>query len=110
MAVIVRIPTSSKYHAHQTTLDGMRFDSKKEASRWAVLRLLERAGEIRGLERQNEFPLKVDGVTIGLYRTDFTYYEHGQLVVEDCKGYRTALYRWKKRHFETQYKLLIRET
>ena len=40
---------------------------------------------------------------------DFVYREGGTLVFEDFKGYRTQLYRCKKRHFEAEYRP-IRET
>jgi hypothetical protein len=33
-----------KYRATPIILDGIRFDSKREAKRWAELQLLQRAG------------------------------------------------------------------
>lgn len=39
----------SKYHAEKVTVDGIRFDSKKEANRYRQLRIMERAGTIIGL-------------------------------------------------------------
>ena len=42
----------NKYGARQTIVDGIRFASKREAKRWAELLILQRAGEIRELERQ----------------------------------------------------------
>lgn len=110
----------TKYGAQPTTVDGIRFDSKREAARYSELKLLEAAGEIRDLELQPRFPLFVASTTgsprelirIGEYRADFKYREKGGrgFVVEDCKGFRTALYRWKKRHVEAQYNVIIRET
>ena len=47
----------SKYGAKKVTVDGITFDSKKEANRWCELRLMERAGVITGLERQVKFVL-----------------------------------------------------
>ena len=41
-----------KYHAKKTRLDGLTFDSQKEAQRYAELKLLERAGQIHSLRRQ----------------------------------------------------------
>lgn len=40
----------SKYHAQPTLVDGIRFASRKEAARYRELCLLERAGEIQGLQ------------------------------------------------------------
>lgn len=48
---------ANKFGAIATTVDGIRFDSLKEARRWSELRLLERAGEIRNLRRQVKIPL-----------------------------------------------------
>jgi len=104
-------------------MDGIWFDSQREYQRWCELRLLERAGSIQHLRRQVEFPLYVHGHVlgelVGHYVADFVYTEYstaeavrGQtsLVVEDVKGFRTPLYIWKRRHFELQYRLEIRET
>lgn len=94
---------ASKYNARKTVVDGITFDSRREAKRWQELKRLEDLGEIRKLRRQVKFPLipkfKVDGKTYRetSYIADFTYYEDGILVVEDCKGFRTPEYRLKKK-------------
>lgn len=46
-----------KYGSKKTILDGISFDSKKEANRWAELRILEKAGKIEDLRRQVKFVL-----------------------------------------------------
>lgn len=48
----------NKFGAIKTTVDGIKFDSLREARRWAELRLLEKAGEIRDLKRQVVIPLE----------------------------------------------------
>ena len=85
-----------KYHAKKTELDGITFDSKKEANRYAELKLLERSGAIHNLQRQVRYELipaqKKDGKTIERachYIADFVYEDNGKTVVEDVKGYRT---------------------
>lgn len=106
-----------KYGAVATIMDGIRFASKAEAQRYAELKLLEKAGEIRCLRVQPAFPLYVqtnvvadDPIKIGTYRGDFAYEtSHGAVVVEDVKGVRTPLYQWKKRHVESQYGITITE-
>lgn len=85
------------------TIDGILFDSLKEAKRWVVLRQLERMGEIHELTRQPKFPLAVEGVHLGHYKADFTYRRDGQYVVEDAKGVQTALFKWKIKHVRAQY-------
>jgi hypothetical protein len=92
-------------------VDGHLFPSKREADRYQELRLLEQQGLIEELRLQFRFPLEVKETLIGHWVADFTYTdaETGALVVEDAKGVRTELYRWKRRHFEAQYGLQIRE-
>ena len=41
----------TKYGNTRVSVDGMPFDSKREAARWQELRLMERAGEISDLRR-----------------------------------------------------------
>jgi hypothetical protein len=108
----------SKYGAQPTEVDGVRFASKREAARFQVLRLLEKAGEIKELELQPRFPIYVCRRQNGElhkvcdYVADFRYREgrDGVLVVEDSKGMRTPTYRLKAKMFTAQYGLEIRET
>jgi hypothetical protein len=100
----------AKYRNEPTTVDGIRFDSRKEAARWCELRLLERAGAITDLERQVRFALEVGGVAVAVYVADFRYVEGGVRVVEDAKGMRTREYRLKKRLMLACHGITIRET
>ncbi len=104
----------SKYRAKPTIVDGIRFASKKESKRYGDLKLLAKNEEICNLECQVKFPLMVDKMVIGRYIADFTYdvIKLDRLVytVEDVKGMKTPLYRWKKKHFEAQYAIKIKET
>lgn len=93
----------SKYHAKKTTVDGIEFDSAKEAKRYAKLRALEDAGKIKGLRLQVPFELVPSFECNGVkyremrYIADFVYYRNGKQVVEDCKGFKTAEYKMKKK-------------
>lgn len=104
-----------KYGNIRTVINGVAFDSKREARRWQELQLLEKAGEIRHLERQMRFPLHAarSGEQIGCYVADHTYEERSsggwQMVVEDSKGVRTELYKWKRRHMKAEHGIEIRE-
>jgi len=89
------------------TIDGVLFDSLKEAKRWVVLRQLERMGQIHELTRQPKFPLAVEGVHLGHYFADFSYRRDGQYVCEDCKGVMTALSKWKIKHVFAQYQIKV---
>lgn len=93
----------NKFNAKKTTVDGIEFDSAKEAKRFTKLRALEDAGKIQGLRLQVPFELvpsfECDGVKYcGMkYIADFVYYRDGKQVVEDCKGFKTAEYKLKKK-------------
>ena len=106
----------NKYRAKKVSLEGYTFASKAEAKRYSELRLLERAKEISELQLQIPFELMAysedNGVapTVGHYVSDFVYRDtNNKLVVEDVKGFRTPLYKWKKKHFEAQYGIKITE-
>ncbi len=94
---------------HPVVVDGHLFQSQHEADRYAELRLEERAGTITDLQLQFPFPLEVNGLLIGHWRADFTYTRDGHAVVEDAKGFRTEMFRWKAKHFEAQYGIRIQE-
>ena len=107
-------PVRRKYRNVPVTVGGVKFHSQKEADRWAELKLLEQAGKIESLSRQRPFPLCTfrggEFVKVAIYVADFCYAEDGKVVVEDCKGYRTALYKLKRRWMLAQYGIEIRET
>lgn len=107
----IRLPRRAKYGAQPTVVDGIRFASKAEARRYGELRLLEKAGEVRDLELQPVFPLHAKrGGVVGIYRADFRYSDRAwNIVVEDVKGFKTPLYRWKKKHVEQEYNVTIQE-
>lgn len=97
---------ASKYRAVAVEVDGIRFDSKIEASRWQELRIKERLGEIFQLRHHVIFPLFVNTVHIGDYEADFVYFL-GPLatdprVIEDVKGVLTPMFRWKAKHMAAQ--------
>jgi len=93
----------SKYKAVKTEVDGIMFDSKREAARYMELRLLERAGEIKNLELQPAFECRIDGKKICTYKADFRYFTAKECVVEDVKGMKTPVYRLKKKLVEALF-------
>lgn len=106
----------SKYHAKKTTVDGITFDSKREADRYLVLKSMEEDGTIEDLRRQVRYELvpafDVDGRHYRpvYYVADFVYREDGHEVVEDVKGMRTDVYRLKSKLFARRYGKVIKET
>lgn len=108
----------SKYHARKTTVDGITFDSRKEADRYLVLKGMEDDGAIENLRRQVRYELvpafDVDGRHYRpvCYVADFVYVdkETGKEVVEDVKGMRTDTYKLKSKLFARRYGMSIKET
>lgn len=103
----------NKYGARRVkTPDGQVFDSQSEYYRWGMLKLLERAGKISDLKRQVSFELipKQEGERACTYVADFTYIEDGKLVVEDCKGFKTDVYKIKKKLMLYVHGIKIKET
>lgn len=119
--------SNNKYKAVKTTIDGITFDSKREAKRYTELKLLEKAGHITHLELQPEYQITINGAKICKYKADFRYFtvrqenreqytnskgewqtptitgdKEGQ-IVEDVKGFKTPIYRLKKRLVEACY-------
>lgn len=105
-----------KYGNRKITKDGITFDSMKEYKRFCELNLLERAGEITELQRQVKFLLipsqKIDGKVVERpvnYIADFVYWENGQMVVEDTKGFKTKDYILKRKLMLHVHGIRIRE-
>lgn len=90
----------NKYGAKRTVIDGISFASKREAARWCDLKLMERAGIIRDLERQVPLEIvpKTDKYRARYYVADFVYTDTatGERIYEDSKGVCTQTYSLKK--------------
>lgn len=121
----------SKYYNKKTiALDGLVFDSLKEARRWDELLLLQRAGKITDLQRQVKYELipaqyetyeryskkgvrLKDGVRLlerkVEYVADFVYTENGKEIVEDAKGVRTKEYILKRKLMLAVHGIRVKE-
>lgn len=101
----------NKYNAKKTVVDGIEFDSIREADRYCELKLLEKAKEIRNLELQPRFLLQDKfkdkmGTTHRKieYVADFMYIDKDdKKIVEDVKGMMTGVYKLKKKLFLNLY-------
>ena len=118
---------NNKYSNQKVTIDGETFDSKREAKRYFELKLLERAGEIKNLKRQEKYvviPPQYEWITDAkgkpkqrcierecCYIADFVYHDArtGELVVEDTKGVRTEKYIIKRKLMLKEYGIKISE-
>lgn len=120
----------NKYHNSAVIVDGISFQSRKEARRWCELKIMERAGMIHGLTRQKKFvliPAQREPDTVGkrggrkkgalierevAYYADFYYYDReGNEVVEDVKSpaTRTKDYILKRKMMMYVHGIRIRE-
>jgi len=102
----------NKFGNTKVVVDGIKFDSKKEANRFGNLKLLQKAGEISDLKLQVKMEIMVKEKKIATYIADFTYTERGQYVVEDVKSdftRKNPVYRLKKKLIEAIYNLKIKE-
>ncbi len=122
-AMVVRVktsPTKTKYRNEPVVHEDVRFDSKKELQRWLDLKVLERKGEIKNLERQVKISIDVNGQHICNYFADFQYHEKipdrkgkWRIQVEDCKSDATRklpTYRLKKKLVKALFAIDILET
>ena len=107
-----------KFGNKKVLVDGMTFDSKKEARRYLELKMRQQAGEISGLECQKVFELipkqvDEDGKCIERdckYIADFVYTDKdGKIVVEDTKGYKTPDYIIKRKLMLKVHGIRVRE-
>lgn len=112
----------SKYGSTKTN----GYDSKKEAKRAEILKLMNKQGLISNLQEQVSFDLlpaqyvkgfngkEICGRRAMKYIADFTYMSSENslpvYVVEDCKGFRTVEYKRKKRLMEKIHGIVIKET
>lgn len=106
----------NKYGANKFVIDGIKFDSKREARRYSELLVLLKAGDISDLQRQVKYvliPAQREPDIIGpkggrkpgkllekevAYVADFVYKDKdGNTIVEDTKGFRTKDYVIKRK-------------
>lgn len=117
----------NKYRNRKYELDGIVFDSRKEARRYEELKMLEESGKIQGLMMQVKYiliPSQREPDTIGKrggvhkgktiekecsYIADFVYHENGETVVEDTKGFKTKDYIIKRKLMLYVYGIKIKE-
>lgn len=111
MGIIPPRSLKNKYGNMRVRVDGLTFDSKKEALKYEELKLLKQAGEIVDFELQPGFILQ-EGFTTKegrkilpiTYRADFkVIYPGGRVVYIDTKGHRTKEYLLKRKMLLFRY-------
>lgn len=107
----------NKYKNKKVIYDGIKFDSKREMAYYIKLKMLEEKGKIKDLELQKTYELqpsfKVNGKTYRkiIYKCDFSYItiEDDKLHIVDTKGFRTEVYKLKRKMFAYKYGIEIEE-
>jgi len=92
---------TSKYHNVPVYIDGIRFMSRKEGQDYLNFKAMKKAGEIKELKLQPKFKFDKTGIT---YVADFDVtWKDGKREIFDSKGYKTAIYKIKKKLFKYFY-------
>jgi hypothetical protein len=97
----------AKYKNIKTTIDGITFDSKKEAIHYVYLKNLEKQGVITDLQRQTKIDFKIRGKKIFTYKPDFEYNDEFGHHIVDVKGIQTPVFKLKKKLIEAEYNIQI---
>lgn len=93
-----------KYHAKPTNIDGVRYDSKKEACYAGQLKILQQTGKILFFLRQ--VPFDLPGKT--KYRCDFMeFWADGTIKFVEIKGFENQTWKLKKKLVESLYPIKI---
>lgn len=99
----------AKYGNKKTIVDGIKFDSKREAQRYGALQLMLKAGLISNLRLQVQYQITVNGMKVCKYVADFVYQEKGVEIVEDVKGMKTPIYNLKKKLMKAVFGVVVSE-
>ena len=100
-------PLRHKFNAISCEYDGIKFASKKEGKRYLELKSLQSNGDIRFFLRQA--PMHLPGGV--KYVCDFLiFWSDGTATFEDVKGYKTDMYKVKKKLVEATYSIQIIES
>lgn len=108
---------TSKYRNKKTEVNGIKFDSKKEAERYSFLLHWLNVGLITNLKLQPEFTLQEafktpegENVKAIRYRADFSYItKEGKPIVEDVKGVKTDVYKMKYKMMLDRFGITVKE-
>lgn len=91
-------------------VNGIEFDSTREARRYQDLELMQHAGQISELRRQVPFDIRINDILVCTWYADFVYARGGIKIVEDSKGWKTDIYKLKKKLVQASYGFSILET
>ena len=99
----------NKYNAKRVKVNGKNIASKKEGKRYIELLLQEKCGVISDLKTQVEYILleafvhKGEKIRKISYFADFVYKRDGVTYVEETKGFKTDVYKIKRKLLLNRY-------
>ena len=108
----------NKYNNKKAVINGITFHSQKEGLRYIELKQMEKNKKILNLILQPKFAIIVNGIKICTYIADFSYIkrntrgkeDYPENIVEDVKGFKTSIYRLKKKLMKAVLGIEILET
>lgn len=97
----------SKYHSKKVWVDGLCFDSKKEADYYVYLKYSLMAREIKGFSRQARFVI-IEGTDKDNRATEYiadfvVFHNDGSSEIIDTKGVKTQAFKLKMKAFRAMY-------
>lgn len=96
-----------KYHNIKTVVDSIKFDSKAEAKYYLYYKHLQDKGVISNLQLQTKLDFFIDGKKIFTYKPDFEYDDEFGHHYIDVKGFKTPVFKLKKKLIEAQHRITI---
>ena len=99
-----------KYGNIKTVIDGIKFDSKREAYYYQIYKKLEQQGDLWNLKLQTKLDFKINGKHIFYYKPDFEYDDdigHHVVDVKSPATEKNAVFRLKRKLIENYYKVDI---
>ena len=107
----------NKYNNKKTVINGITFHSQKEGLRYIELKQMEKNKKILNLILQPKFKIVVNGMKVCSYIADFSYIkrnakgkeDYPETIIEDVKGFKTSIYRLKKKLMKAALGIEIQE-
>lgn len=102
--------SKTKYGNKKVVIDGYTFDSVFEGQYYVKLKMLKLAGQIKDFKMQVPFPVMINGKHVFKYIADFVVTENDNTAqIHEVKGYKTDVYKLKKKCIEAYYNIKIKE-
>jgi hypothetical protein len=100
---------AKRRQARGVTVDGIRFDDRRQANLFVELKALQRSGTITDLKVHSRLPLVVKGIRVDTYTALFTYKRDGQVVLVDTSRWQTDVRKLQQRLVEAIYGITVTE-